>query len=387
MLRTQTLPSSPQRFLIMRALLLSVFLVAPAGAQVLVAQYQAGFASAPPTAPGPQTQGWTLTDPSNGAVVLTDLSPDGSTGLNAWIIDDQVTFSGARAHYGQVFAQGDLDQATDWGWEMTAQLRLVQSSGLCVVLDFATGNSSVDDRYLIWLEVQGSDVLASNNLTGVSLVCPGAMNGAYHTFTLSKPAGAANAMAELLFDGVVLGSWPNAPSSASAPAGGMNWGSGSSAGTATAYWNQVTFKKGTDVIQLGNVYCASATVNSTGQSGQIQAFGNPLAEAGLLSLLALQVPANEFGYFVLGDAQTFIPLPGGSQGNLCVFGNLGRFVSQSGPTGSLGSLEISVDTSALPTWRRSPLLPGQTWNFQAWFTDNNPGPTSNFTDAVSVTFF
>mgnify|MGYP001368632011 CR=1 FL=1 len=292
MLRTQTLPSSPQRFLIMRALLLSVFLVAPAGAQVLVAQYQAGFASAPPTAPGPQTQGWTLTDPSNGAVVLTDLSPDGSTGLNAWIIDDQVTFSGARAHYGQVFAQGDLDQATDWGWEMTAQLRLVQSSGLCVVLDFATGNSSVDDRYLIWLEVQGSDVLASNNLTGASIVCPGAMDGAYHTFALLKPAGATNTTAQFLFDGVVLGSWPRAQSGSGAPAGGMNWGSGSSGGTGIANWNQVTFKKGTDVIQLGTAYCGPANLNSTGQGGQIEAWGNPLAEAGLLSLVADQLPAN-----------------------------------------------------------------------------------------------
>ena len=32
------------------------------------------------------------------------------------------------------------------------------------------------------------------------------------------------------------------------------------------------------------------------------------------------------------------------------------------------------------------VLAGQTWNFQAWYRDNNPGPTSNFTDAVSVTF-
>lgn len=371
----------------MRALLLSVLLAAPAGAQVTMAQYQAGTAGAPPTAPDPQTQGWTLTDPSNGAVVLTDLSPDGATGLNAWVVDDQVTFGGARAHYGQVFSQGDLDQATDWGWEMAADLRLVQSNGLCVVLDFAMGTSSADDRYLLWLEVQGSDVLASNNLTGVSFVCPGAMNGAYHNFALRKPAGVANPVAEFLFDGVALGPWPNSQSSGSAPAGGMNWGSGSSGGTAIANWNQVTFRKGTDVIQLGSTYCFPAAVNSTGQSGHIQAVGNPLAQADLVSLLALQIPANEFGYFVLGDAQTFIPLPGGSQGNLCVSGNLGRFVSQAASTGPTGSLEISVNTSALPTWRRTPLLPGQTWNFQAWFTDNNPGTTSNFTDAVSVTFF
>ncbi|MCP3916270.1 MAG: hypothetical protein GY711_12005 [bacterium] len=35
---------------------------------------------------------------------------------------------------------------------------------------------------------------------------------------------------------------------------------------------------------------------------------------------------------------------------------------------------------------RTLFQPGETWNFQCWYRDNNPGPTSNFTDAVSVTF-
>ncbi len=29
---------------------------------------------------------------------------------------------------------------------------------------------------------------------------------------------------------------------------------------------------------------------------------------------------------------------------------------------------------------------GESWNFQAWFRDKNPGNTSNFTDGVSVLF-
>ena len=369
------------------SLALMAFLAPPSSSQVVLVQYQAGSAGQPPTAPDPQTQGWTLTDPSNGAVVLTDQSPDGATGLNAWMIDDQVTFNGARAHYGSIFAAGDLDQARDWGWELESRMRLVQSNGLCIVLDFATGQSSSDDRYLLWLEVQGADVLVSSNLTGANIVCPGAMDGAFHTFALRKPSGAANTTAEFLYDGVVLGSWPSTSSSGSAPAGGLNWGSGSSGGTGTANWNHVTFRKGTDVIQLGTPYCTPANLNSTGQSGLVEAWGNPLAEAGLLSLVASQLPANEIGYFLLGDAQAFVPTPGGSQGNLCLGGKLGRFVAQVASTGASGSLAITVDTEALPTWRNSPLLPGQTWNFQAWFTDQNPGPTSNFTDAVSVTFF
>jgi hypothetical protein len=370
----------------MRTLLLAALLTAPSGAQILVAEYSAGDAGSPPTAPDPQTQGWTLTDPSNGGVVLIDLSPDGATGSNAWLVDDQVTFSGGRAHYGQVFDPADLDVARDWGWELSSTLRLVQTNGLCVVIDFATGTAASEDRYLLWLEVQGVDVLASSNLTGASIVCPGAMDGAYHTFALRKPAGAANTAAEFLFDGAVLGAWPATSSSASAPAGGLNWGSGSSGGTGTANWNRVTFHKGTDVIQLGSPYCGPANLNSTGQPGMIEAWGSPIADAGLLSLVALQLPTNQMGYFVLGDGQTFISSPGGSQGNLCVGGKLGRFVGQVGSTGTSGTLSIDVDTSALPTWRSTPLLAGQTWNFQAWFKDHNPGATSNFTDGVSITF-
>ena len=371
----------------MRTLILLALLTAPSSAQVLLAQYQAGNAGRPPTAPDPQVQGWTLTDPSNGAVVLTDLSPDGATGSNAWMIDDQVTFGGARAHYGITFGSADLDEARDWGWEMAFRMRLVQTNGLCTVIDFATGSSSSDDRYLLWLEVQGADVLASNNLTGANIICPGAMDGAYHTFALVKPSGATNKTAQFLFDGVALGSWPRTPSGGGAPAGGMNWGSGSSGGTGMANWNLVTFKKGTDVIQLGTPYCAPANLNSTGQGGRIEAWGNPLAEAGLLSLVADQLPANEIGYFLLGDAQAFVPMPRGSQGNLCIGGKLGRFVKQVASTGATGSLSITVNTNAPPTWRSSPLLPGQTWNFQVWFKDQNPGATSNFTDGVSVTFF
>ena len=34
-----------------------------------------------------------------------------------------------------------------------------------------------------------------------------------------------------------------------------------------------------------------------------------------------------------------------------------------------------------------PILAGETWNFQGWHRDHNPGSTSNFTQAVSAGFF
>ena len=58
-------------------------------------------------------------------------------------------------------------------------------------------------------------------------------------------------------------------------------------------------------------------------------------------------------------------------------------IQSSGPT---GSFSIQVDVDAMPTSPNSPILPGETWNFQAWFRDNNPTSTSNFTDGLEILF-
>ena len=61
----------------------------------------------------------------------------------------------------------------------------------------------------------------------------------------------------------------------------------------------------------------------------------------------------------------------------------GQIIS-SGPT---GSILFPIDLTAIPTpTGLVPALSGETWNFQAWYRDVNPTATSNFTDAVSVTF-
>ncbi|MFT7679775.1 MAG: hypothetical protein ACI8QC_003780, partial [Planctomycetota bacterium] len=46
------------------------------------------------------------------------------------------------------------------------------------------------------------------------------------------------------------------------------------------------------------------------------------------------------------------------------------------------------DLTALPAPFGGPIMvmPGDTWNFTAWFRDANPINTSNFTDAVEITF-
>ncbi|MEZ6015012.1 MAG: hypothetical protein R3F49_07865 [Planctomycetota bacterium] len=142
------------------------------------------------------------------------------------------------------------------------------------------------------------------------------------------------------------------------------------------------------VSALGTTYCRPAVANSGTCSGVLLIEGRPTAAAGTLQLIAELLPQNAPGYFLTSRAQAQVVGPGGSQGNLCLGNGIGRFVGpgQVQNSGAARRFSLAVDLTALPT--PSGLIPsvaGETWNFQAWYRDANPGPTSNFTDAVSVT--
>jgi hypothetical protein len=105
-----------------------------------------------------------------------------------------------------------------------------------------------------------------------------------------------------------------------------------------------------------------------------------------LTLKAFQLPADEFGYFLASATQGFVANPGGSQGNLCLGGSIGRFLGpgQVLDSGPYRSVSLEVDLGAVPT-ANGPVQvqAGETWNFQFWHRD---GPANNFTDAIAVTF-
>jgi hypothetical protein len=90
--------------------------------------------------------------------------------------------------------------------------------------------------------------------------------------------------------------------------------------------------------------------------------------------------------FLASTSQGFVQHPGGSDGNLCLAGGIGRFSKpgQVYQTGSIGTGILAVDLDAIPT-PQGPVAvqPGDTWYFQSWFRD---GGSSNFTDAIAVTF-
>ena len=137
---------------------------------------------------------------------------------------------------------------------------------------------------------------------------------------------------------------------------------------------------------VGSNYCGPANLNSTGGSAAISAFGSDVAAHNLLSLTAHGIPNFQFGYFLASETKGFVPFAGNSQGNLCLAGNIARFNQQIQNSGAAGSFTIQVDLASIPTNPPQSVMAGETWNFQAWFRDMNPGPTSNFTDGVSVTF-
>ena len=135
-------------------------------------------------------------------------------------------------------------------------------------------------------------------------------------------------------------------------------------------------------------FCTPAMANSTGVPATLSGTGSTTASDNDLTLHANLLPLNRFGYFLGATAQGLVPAPGGSQGNLCLAGNLARFngPSQIGFTGTSGSLSVQIDLTQIPTIPSQPALAGQTWYFQAWYRDDNPTSTSNFTDGLRVTF-
>ncbi|MEE8469235.1 MAG: hypothetical protein V3T22_12315, partial [Planctomycetota bacterium] len=138
---------------------------------------------------------------------------------------------------------------------------------------------------------------------------------------------------------------------------------------------------------LGQNYCGPANFNSTGQSAVISAFGRTQATKNFVTLTARQLPLNVFGYFLNSDVQDFKPFTSGSQGNLCLGGGIGRHAKQVANTGGAGELIIDMDLTGLPRpGGTHSVVAGETWNFQCWFRDANPGPTSNFSDGVSILF-
>ncbi len=137
---------------------------------------------------------------------------------------------------------------------------------------------------------------------------------------------------------------------------------------------------------IGSNYCTPAALNSRGDWAGLNAVGLRDVGENNLTLRVSRLPAGSLGMVLASQSQGLTPLAGGGQGTLCLDGSVLRMESTLFNSGAGGLSELSVDLSSFPPPYNGAVLAGQTWNFQVWYRDANPQPTSNFSSATSVTF-
>lgn len=142
---------------------------------------------------------------------------------------------------------------------------------------------------------------------------------------------------------------------------------------------------------IGATYCGPAAPNSASHLGaRMSLSGSNLLALNALELQATDLPLQSFGFFIVSPRRALSAQPGGSQGILCLGGNIGRFVGpgQILSSGASGAFTLVIAPMSLPT-PTGPVTPvyGAEWCFQAWFRDQNPASTSNFTDAAAIAFY
>lgn len=139
--------------------------------------------------------------------------------------------------------------------------------------------------------------------------------------------------------------------------------------------------------RLGETYCSPGKPNSTGVPARMVLLGSETATANDLQLCAHSLPPGAFGVFLNSRNQGLWPSFGGSQGDRCLSGFIGHYATKIQTSDAAGTFGIDVDLTATPTpFGPVTIVAGETWYFQTWYRDLNPSPTSNFTDAVSLTF-
>jgi len=143
---------------------------------------------------------------------------------------------------------------------------------------------------------------------------------------------------------------------------------------------------------IGTTYCVP-NESSIEARAQCAAIGSAVAADRDLTLVASQLPPSVFGFFLTSRDAGFVANPGGSEGNLCLQGSIGRFVGpgQIMGSGPAGTFSLTLDLDQLPQGVATvSASAGETWRFQAWFRDVTGGPmpmpTSNFTSGLEVTF-
>ncbi|MEM6673896.1 MAG: hypothetical protein AAF726_13715 [Planctomycetota bacterium] len=138
---------------------------------------------------------------------------------------------------------------------------------------------------------------------------------------------------------------------------------------------------------VGAQYC-QANENASGTSAWIRATGGNSLPGYNVTIRVQDLPESSFGYVIASLNSGFTANPGGSAGNLCLTGAIGRFTNQIVNSGLGGAVDVVIDTDAIPQPTGiTSAVSGDSWHFQYWTRDSQDGmPTSNFSNAVEVSF-
>lgn len=133
---------------------------------------------------------------------------------------------------------------------------------------------------------------------------------------------------------------------------------------------------------IGGTYCA-AVPNATGLPCYLTGHGSSSIALNTITVIALDLPVNQFGLLAVSDTQAFVPgLNGTSNGDLCLGGVLGRYpVTTTGPHGISA---MAIDLAAIPQGGGlMTVAPGMTLNFQYWYRDPI-GRGSNLSGGMAI---
>ena len=140
---------------------------------------------------------------------------------------------------------------------------------------------------------------------------------------------------------------------------------------------------------VGAAYCGPANLNSLGLAGQTRVYGAEQRAQNNLTAISSNLPVGTTVLFLVSSGPGFVANPGGSAGNLCLGGQVGRYVGpgQVRRSQADGTASLQLHLSAIPQpMAFQSAMAGDTWRFQSMYRDVvNSARSSNFTDAVAVT--
>ncbi|MEM9374098.1 MAG: hypothetical protein AAGA55_10690, partial [Planctomycetota bacterium] len=140
---------------------------------------------------------------------------------------------------------------------------------------------------------------------------------------------------------------------------------------------------------IGSNYC-TPTPNSLGVPAQMSAAGSAVVADNDVTISCGPMQNNAFGFFLTSRTQGLVMNPGGSDGDLCLGGLIGRYVGpgQVQNSGQTGVISLAIDLMNHPTpMGLVAVQPGETWHFTAWYRDiGGAPPSSNFGDGYTIVF-